>query len=326
MNAEGRAPAIRSLTNLRAIAVGLVLGAFALSACSGDGSAPDTGDPVQTTGTDRFLPQIVTSDLAVGTNRFMVGLIDQEVNSPVSNAQLHFRFFKLNGNEASLKSEIDATTLQLAKSYTHTHEDGAVEAHEAGEIGVYVANVEFDTPGAWGVEIMGTVKGESLEPTRTPFDVRETSLSVAIGQPAPRSVQPLLSDVDDISEIDTSDPPNPEMHDMTIADAVTSGKATVIVFATPAFCLSQICGPTKSIVDEVYETYQDQANFVHVEPFDLEKARNGEGLEPLPFLEEEWGLLTEPWVFLVDSEGNVAAKFEAVVSREEIEEALRQIL
>ncbi len=315
------------LTNGRgAIAVALIVVAIALSACSDSGNGDGETGSALTPPAVRYVPEIASSDLAVGDNRFIIGLIDQVENRPVSDAQLHFRFFKLNGNEATLKSEIDATTLQLAKSYTHTHEDGAVEAHEAGEIGVYVANVEFDTPGAWGVEIMGTVEDESLEPTRTPFDVRETSLSVAIGQPAPHSIQPIFSDVDDIGEIDTSDPPNPEMHDMTIAGAVTSGKATVIVFATPAFCLSQICGPTKSIVDEVYESYQGQANFVHVEPFDLKKARNGEGLEPLPLLEKEWGLQTEPWVFLVDSEGNVAAKFEAVVSREEIEEALRQIL
>ncbi len=165
-----------------------------------------------------------------------------------------------------------------------------------------------------------------MAPIRLPFDVTEKSLSVAIGQPAPLSVQQLLSDVDDISEIDTSDPPNPEMHDITIADAVTSSEATVVVFATPAFCVSQICGPTKSIVDELYESYEGQANFVHVEPYDLEIARSGEGLEPVPFLEEEWGLLSEPWVFLVDSEGNVSAKFETVVSLEEIEQALLQIL
>ncbi|MEE8385885.1 MAG: hypothetical protein V3S01_08210 [Dehalococcoidia bacterium] len=225
-----------------------------------------------------------------------------------------------------MKAEVDATTLRLAKSYNHTHEDGTTEAHDAGEIGVYVAIVNFDSPGTWGIEVGGSVQGEELEPVRSLFEVRERSLSVEVGQPAPHSIQPILSDVGDITEVDTSVPPIPEMHDKTIADAVTSGQATVVVFATPAFCLSQICGPTKSIVDELYESYGGQANFVHVEPYDLEKARSGEGLEVVSFVEQEWGLQTEPWVFLVDGEGNVAAKFEAVVSREEIEEQLKEIL
>jgi hypothetical protein len=315
------------LTNGRgAIAVAFVVIAIVLSACSSSGNGDGEPGSALTPPAARFAPQIASSDLAVGDNRFILGLIDEVENSPVSDAQLHFRFFKLNGNEATLKSQGDAATLQVTKSYTHTHEDGTTEAHDAGDIGVYVATVAFDSPGTWGIEVAGSVHGEELAPVRLPFDVGEQSLSVAIGQPAPRSVQTIFSDVDDISEIDTSDPPNPEMHDITIADAVTSGRATVVVFATPAFCVSQICGPTKSIVDELHESYEGQANFVHVEPYDLEIARNGEGLEPLPFLAEEWGLLSEPWVFLVDSEGNVAAKFEAVVSPEEIEQALLLIL
>ncbi len=309
-----------------AIAVAFVLMAIVLSACSSSGNGDGEPGSADTPPAVGFAPQIVSSDLAVGDNRFILGLIDEVENSPVSDAQLHFRFFKLNGDEATLKSQGDAETLQVTKSYTHTHEDGTTEAHDAGDLGVYVTAVAFDSPGTWGIEVAGSVRGQDLAPIRLPFDVTEKSLSVAIGQPAPLSVQQLLSDVDDISDIDTSDPPNPEMHDITIADAVTSGDATVVVFATPAFCVSQICGPTKSIVDELHQSYEGQANFVHVEPYDLEIARSGEGLEPLPFLEEEWGLLSEPWVFLVDSEGNVAAKFEAVVSPEEIEQALLQIL
>ena len=37
---------------------------------------------------------------------------------------------------------------------------------------------------------------------------------------------------------------------------------------------------------------------------------------------EEWGLPSEPWTFLVDAEGRVAAKFEAFTSVEELQEAL----
>ncbi len=50
------------------------------------------------------------------------------------------------------------------------------------------------------------------------------------------------------------------------------------------------------------------------------------GLEVPPFLEQEWGLPSEPWVFLVDKAGNIAAKFEAVVSQAEIESALQAAL
>jgi hypothetical protein len=71
-------------------------------------------------------------------------------------------------------------------------------------------------------------------PATRPWGSASRRFSVGVGDPAPRSVQTILSDVFDIKEIDTFDPPKPDMHDMTIADAVTSGKPSVIVFATPA--------------------------------------------------------------------------------------------
>jgi hypothetical protein len=115
------------------------------------------------------------------------------------------------------------------------------------------------------------------------------------------------------------------MHTMTIAEAVTSGRPSVIVFATPAFCLSRICGPTKDIVDDLFQQYKGEVNFVHVEPYELDRARSGEGLFAVPAT-TEWGLTSEPWVFLVDSEGNIAAKFEAVVVMGELTEALTPLL
>jgi len=103
---------------------------------------------------------------------------------------------------------------------------------------------------------------------------------------------------------------------------VTSGKPTVVVFASPSFCTSQICGPTKDIVDDLYGAYGTQAHFVHVEPYDIEMARAGESLTPVPLLTDDWGLNSEPWVFVVDAQGIITAKFDGIASYEEMEAAL----
>ena len=178
----------------------------------------------------------------------------------------------------------------------------------------------------WEVEITGTAGGEALEPVTATFNVLEESAGLDVGDPAPQSVQRVLADVADISEIDSSLNPVPGMHDRTIADAVASGRPTVIVFATPAFCTSQICGPAKEIVDDLYAAYGDRANFVHVEPYDLEKARSGQALEPIPILTDDWRLVSEPWTFVVDGQGVIAAKFDGIASYEELESALTAVL
>jgi len=38
------------------------------------------------------------------------------------------------------------------------------------------------------------------------------------------------------------------------------------------------------------------------------------------------GLQSEPWVFVVDAQGNIAAKFDGIVSYEELEAALQAVL
>ena len=298
------------MTGVRLIALVPVLLALAALAAACGGGDEEEG-PILSPITAEYAPVVISSDIAVGPNRFVVGLVDAD-NEPVAGAELHFRFLAFDGSEQKLKFESDPTPVTIEKSYTHTHEDGTVESHGAGELGVYVANVEFDAAGRWALEVSGRVEGADIEPQTTVFDVREESLSPNIGDPAPLSVQPILSDVEDISEIDTSDPPNPAMHQITIADAVQSGKPTVIVFATPAFCVSRVCGPTKGVVDDLFEEYGDSANFIHVEPYDLEKARSGEGLVVLPFI--------------VDADGKIAGKYEGVVTLEEMEAALEQLV
>ena len=62
------------------------------------------------------------------------------------------------------------------------------------------------------------------------------------------------------------------------------------------------------------------------EPYDLAKARAGQGLEPLPWIVSEWGLTSEPWVFLVDKQGNIAGKFEGIVTADELDAAVTPLL
>ena len=312
-------------SKIAAVLIALAALAATAAACAGGGGDGDSGvvTPTASAG-PQITPVLVNSELVVGENRFTVGLLNEE-NEEVTGAQVAFRFFKLDGEQQELRGEAQATPITLEKSYTHTHEDGTVETHSAGESGVYTATVRFDEAGQWSAEVTVAAGETTYDPIGLGLTVIEASASVPVGSPAPRSETLTLDDVDDIAEIDTSEQPIPEMHTMTIAEAVTSGRPSVIVFATPAFCMSRFCGPVKDIVDQLFDEYQGEVNFVHVEPYEVDRARNGEGLFAVPAT-EEWGLLTEPWVFLVDSDGNVAAKFEAVVTLAELKQALEPLL
>ena len=307
-------PAVRRAALIAALALVAVT-----AACAGE-----AGDDGASATPDRQLTAlVVNSEVVVGENRLVVGLITQE-NEELVGAEAVFRFYSAGGEMLDVR-EVPAESVVFDKSYTHTHEDGTVETHSAGESGVYVANVTFATAGQWALEIDASVDGVPYEPSSTTFDVLAEARTVAIGAPAPLSETLTLDDVDDLAEIDTSDPPIPGMHELTIAEAVTSGKPSLIVFATPAFCLSRVCGPTKVIVDDLFEQYGDRVNFVHVEPYDVARARAGEGIFTVPAT-SEWGLTGEPWVFVVDAAGNVSAKFEGIVTADELAAALEATL
>jgi hypothetical protein len=80
-------------------------------------------------------------------------------------------------------------------------------------------------------------------------------------------------------------------------------------------------------------------NFVHVEPYELHLAAGlhigGTPLQPtldangrpkLAAAVIEWGLPSEPYVFVVGSDGTVSAKFEGVAYHDELVAALDGLL
>ena len=162
------------------------------------------------------------------------------------------------------------------------------------------------------------------------FEVKANSETPALGQAAPRSVTPTLDSLNDVSELATitsANPPDPDLYRLSVDQALDSGKPLVLVFSTPAFCVSATCGPQVDVVSQVKEKYQDRANFIHVEVFKdphlIEGGRPVGGTVPAV---TEWNLPTEPWTFIIDDEGRVRAKFEQFTTAEEIEAALLDIL
>jgi len=295
----------------------------ATAACGGSSGRQELFPDVITLGEGDFSPQITNSALAAGENRFSLGLLDKD-NSPVLGAQVRLRFFDLNGDEPVIRSEADARFIPVELSFID--EQSGKERRVVGSNGVYVAVVSFGRAGDWGVEVSATLAGKKLKPEPFRFNVLEKTPELAVGDPAPPSRQLTVADVKDISEIDSSYPPRPQMHDVTVADALASGKPLVVAFATPAFCESRTCGPVmETVMDPLYRKHKDEAVFIHIEPYQLKELREGSGQIPVEAT-SEWRINTEPWLFVVGRDGRVAARFEGIVALDEVEGALREAL
>jgi len=304
--------------------IAVVAALFTLVACGGDTQDESPVFPtVVSLGEGDVFPAVRNSALAVGENRFVLTLTDED-DAPVLGAAVHLRFYDLGGEEPLLRSEAGARYVPVTLSFVDEQAGG--EPVTTGEDGAYVAYVTFDRAGPWGVDLDVTIEGEHLDVEPFRFDVLEDTPEPGIGEPAPASVQATLPFVGSIEEIDSSSPPRPHMHDVTIADAIASGRPAVVAFATPAFCRTRTCAPLMdTVMDPLFDEYGGRAAFIHVEPYSLPELRQANVQNPVPAV-REWRLETEPWIFVVDSQGNVAAKFEGIVAVDEVEAALADIL
>jgi hypothetical protein len=140
------------------------------------------------------------------------------------------------------------------------------------------------------------------------------------GTAAPRSRNLIASDVSDLRQIDSSEPPDPRLHQTRIADAIRQSRPQLIVFATPKYCTSRVCGPVLDVVRTLIPAYGERLAFVHEE---IWQAGGTQRLSPVV---EEWNLRSEPWIFIVDGAGVIRARFEGLTTRRELETALRQTL
>ena len=267
----------------------------------------------------------VTDDISVGPNRFTFVLLDAE-NLSIGDAAVRARFYRITDAGAQLAFEADAEHHNVQDWFPHLHPGGGTHFHAETSSYYALAKASFDTAGRWGAEfIVNRAGGPQMTVAGPAFEVRETGSTPALGQPVPATDNPTLQDVADIGEIDSSDPPRPELHSISVAEALAAGKPFVVTFSSPSFCQSRLCGPVTDIVASLQTVYGDRVNFIHIEPYDMTLLRS-QGQYQLTTASQEWGLPSEPWTFVVDASGRLAAKFGGVLSPEELEAAVASLL
>ena len=197
-----------------------------------------------------------------------------------------------------------------------------------GVRGSYATNFNFDRPGPWRLDIEVDHEGVQGQ-AYVAVDVTAESIVPGIGTVPPLSHNKTLPEIGDIQRLTTHYEPDPDLYQLTIAEAVATGRPTVVVFASPAFCTSPTCGPQTETVTELKESYADRANFIHVEIYDNPHLIQGD-LSQATLVQsvDDWGIsavprwFNESWTFVLGPGGAIAQRFEGYATLEELEEAL----
>lgn len=323
----------RSFPAARLVITVAVAAGLTLTACGGD----DDGNGAQGTtttaaGPDQVDGSVASYDLAVGPpSRFMVGLFNQ-AKGPIGYGTAQLSFFFLGEDEAAGEPQpgptATGTYLPLPGSQPPPGDPSKPVYLPTEQRGVYAAEVAFDRPGFWGVSAVVDLDGGPQKVNKAfkvaaehavpmPGDAALPTQNLTVSTPgaAPHAID---------SRASANAPvPDPELHQTTVAQALAEKRPVLLTISTPTYCVSLFCGPITDMVGELATQYGDRARFIHIEVWKDYQAKE------LNDAAREWIAqgpdINEPWVFLIGADGKVAARFDNIATRPELEALLQNL-
>jgi len=264
------------------------------------------------TGGPEFAPSV--SVLTPGENRIGFGLFNKKGVMARENA---VALYVANADGTNPKGPYPARRESLKVPAAFQSEQTATEETPY----VYVTTVPFLRPGKYGVVAVVKRGDALLASTPSPLTVgKPGSGPPAVGETPPRITTLTPKDVGgDLGKLTTRKPPLRSLVSTNFAE-VLGGRPVVLGFATPQLCQTRICGPVVDIMAEIQARYGKQVEFIQQEVYvDNDPSK---GLRPQLV---RFRLQTEPWAYVIDRYGKIAARFEGAFSSEELDAAVRGV-
>jgi len=243
---------------------------------------------------------IISSDLSIGENIINFAVLD------------------INGNQ--INDNLDEVKLKNLKSNNETIISAEYQNWFKGK-GAYNTKVKLNESGFHELIIsLNNYESKAI------FNVNLNSVTPKIGEKPP-----IIKTLTANSELElkniTSDP-NPEidLYRSSYEESINNEKPTIVLFSTPALCVSGTCGPILENLKKIKKEFVNY-NYIHVEVY---KNFVGKTLRDLDSLEvtdpvKKWGLPTEPWIFFLDKHGVLKSKFEGFISENDLINELNQL-
>jgi hypothetical protein len=177
---------------------------------------------------------------------------------------------------------------------------------------VYSTDVAFPSDGEWRIAALVRQGGELTASLLPSAEVGAFENVPRAGQRAPLIHTPTAADAGgDLSQITTRIPPDTQ-NKVDYAD-VLGKEPIVLLFATPQFCQSRVCGPVVDVAEQVKQLYGDKAAFIHMEIYKDNDPNKGVRPQVSAF-----HLPSEPWLFAIDKQGRIAAEIQGAFGVEEL--------
>ena len=281
------------MVDRRTLLVGATAAA-ALAACGG-GSTGDSLDEAGagTDGAFTLVQRFPNNVLAPGLVRLPITL---------STGAAEF----ISDGPATLTARVvDATGTPIGEAISAVRRDVSPAPY-------YDFRTDVDTPGVYGLVVDGGPADGAA------FQVMESG-QIAVpgpGDELPGFDTPTVDDDQGLAAICTRQPEPCPFHDVTLTEALASGRPVAYLVGTPAFCSTGSCGPALDALIQLRDRYADTFAIVHAEVFTDDA---GTAIAPAV---TAVGMTYEPALFLTDADGVVVERLDAVWNGDELAERL----
>jgi hypothetical protein len=177
---------------------------------------------------------------------------------------------------------------------------------------VYKTNVDFPSDGEWRIAALIRQDGKLTATLLPSAEVGRFTKVPQVGQKAPLIHTPTPADVGgDLSKITTRIPPDTQNR-VDYAD-VLGKEPIVLLFATPQFCISRVCGPVVDVAEQLKQLYGDKVAFIHMEIY-----TDNDPNKPVRPQVRAFHLPSEPWLFAIGRNGKIEDEIDGAFGVEEL--------
>ncbi len=275
-----------------------------------------------------------------GQNRYPFEVFERQSRAPVDDAEVALYYAKVPEPEPGAKSK-SGVRGQEAKAEAQALDEPAVgpfpasleslatkpefraqttsEDSDAAGV-VYSVPLDFPGEGDWRLAAILKEDGELKGALLPSVIVGEFKKVPKVGQKAPLIHTPTAQDAHgDLSKITTRIPPDTQ-NKVDYADALGK-EPIVLLFATPQFCQSRVCGPAVDVAEQAKHEFGDKAAFIHMEIYN-----ENDPAERVRPQVRAFHLPSEPWLFTIDRDGVVKDAVEGAFGLKLMHEAVDKAL
>jgi hypothetical protein len=185
---------------------------------------------------------------------------------------------------------------------------------------VYSTKVDFPSDGEWRIAALIRQGGELTATLLPSAEVGKFAKVPRVGDKAPLIHTPTPADTGgDLAKITTRIPPDTQ-NEVDYAD-VLGKEPIVLLFATPQFCESRVCGPVVDVAEQLKQLYGDKAAFIHMEIYNDNDPSKGVRPQVRAF-----HLPSEPWLFAIDSRGRIENEIPGAFGVEELTRVVKGLI